>query len=111
MSAPVHLRVLPVDELTEPADLFRCAPLAATIPARTCVLRQRRTWVGTRTQTRAPEIRPEHISCADCAQGRDVASRVTLAARPRCSAPGCDELAETGRQCPRHTASSYVGRL
>lgn len=110
-SAPVHLRVLPVDELTGPRDRFRCERLAAVITAETCSLRQRRTWVGTRTQTRPAEIRPEHISCADCAQGRDVASRVTLAARPRCSAPGCDELAETGRQCPRHTASSYVGRL
>ncbi len=107
----VRLVVLSVEALTDARDRFRCERLAAVITAETCSLRQRRSWVGARTQTRAAEVRPEHVSCANCTQGRDVASRVTLAARPMCTAPGCGERAEVGRQCPRHTATSYVGRL
>lgn len=90
----VHLPVLPVTELSSPADWFRCVPFAATITAGTCIARQhaadpaRRDGLPVGRAMVAGAANRAFGRCRNCELGRGVASRLKGVLMPLASTKG-----------------------
>ncbi len=83
----MRLVVLPVAELGDPSDRFRCIPFAATITGKTCVDRQQAagaTWNTTTKRTAevvtARTLARQFARCASCPLGESVAARLATLA-------------------------------
>lgn len=81
---PVHLRVLPVEDVRALEEHFRCEPYHATISARACVARQtgsQRSWNEVRAATGSRAIEHRGVGlhftrCTRCPVGKRIADAV-----------------------------------
>lgn len=118
MGASIHtarlvaLRVLQPEQLRCEADVFRCAPLGAVIPARTCIARRRATDQDDRPPSEAT-VNPAYASCRRCELGARVeAAVITVHTETVCAVPACGVVVRGARGraplCSRHRRNGML---